>query len=291
MSSERFQLGAMLIPYARWSLDRGLEGIANAGLRYVGLRPMHIDGNLLPDQPTAQDYMAVRKKVEGYGLTPSLMFASRGEGDPAERLRADVDVVAEMGIPYLLHIPISPAPKFPGERPAGVHPREMAWFTRVEAWFRMIMPAVRRAERRGVMILMKPHGGIAGTGEDLAQIVERIGSPAVRVIYDPGNVAYYEGIKPEPDLPAVADLVRAVCIKDHRGGMANVDFPTPGDGEIDHVAIFRTLHEAGFSGPCLIERIDGLATPEETDRALARGREYLERAIAEAVGTNGGGTQ
>jgi L-ribulose-5-phosphate 3-epimerase len=150
---------------------------------------------------------------------------------------------------------------------------------------------VRRAERRGVMILMKPHGGIAGTGADLAAIVERIGSPAVRVIYDPGNVAYYEGIKPEPDLPAVADLVRAVCIKDHRGGMANVDFPVPGEGEIDHVAIFRTLHAAGFSGPCLIERIDGLATPEETDRALARGREYLERAIAEVVGTNGGGTQ
>jgi len=148
----------------------------------------------------------------------------------------------------------------------------------------MIAPAVRRAERRGVTILLKPHGGIAGTGMDLALLVERLGSPAVRVCYDPGNVRYYEGVRPEPDLPGVADLVRAVCIKDHRGGRANVDFPTPGDGEIDHVAIFRALDAVQFSGPCLIERIDGLSTPEETDRELARGRVYLEQAIAAATG-------
>ena len=102
------------------------------------------------------------------------------------------------------------------------------------------------------------------------------------------NVAYYEGVRPEPDLPQVADLVRAVCIKDHRGGQAVEDFPTPGDGDVDHVAIFRALRDAGFSGPCLIERIDGLETPEEVDRELARGREYLERSVAEVDQTDGG---
>jgi sugar phosphate isomerase/epimerase len=114
-------------------------------------------------------------------------------------------------------------------------------------------------------------------------IVERLGSPAVRVIFDPGNVIYYEGVRPESDLPIVADLVRAICIKDHRGGRAELDFPTPGDGDIDHVAIFRTLRDHGFAGPCLIERIDGLSTPEEVDRELARARAYLERVVAEAA--------
>jgi sugar phosphate isomerase/epimerase len=282
-AAARFALGAMTIPYARWPLDRALAGIAGAGLRHVGLRPSHADGPLLPERPTARDCAALRRRVEGHGLIPALLFASRGAGDPAERLRDDVDLVAELGIPFLLAIPVSPAPKFPKERPAGERTGEMVWFTRVEAWLRQIVPAVRRAERRGITIVLKPHGGIAGTGEDLALLVERIGSPAVRVCYDPGNVAYYEGVRPEPDLPGVADLVRAVCIKDHRGGMAVEDFPTPGDGEIDHVAIFRTLHRAGFAGPCLIERIDGLASPEEADRELARGRASLERAITAAL--------
>lgn len=287
-SADRFQLGAMTIPYARWTLDRALEGIAGAGFSQVGIvRPL-TDGPFYPERATASDYAAFRARIERHGLTPALMFASRGQGDPAERLRDDVDRVAELGIPYLLVIPISPAPKFPGERPADEHPSEMIWFTRVEGWLRMIAPAVRRAERRGVTILLKPHGGIAGTGVDLALLVERLGSRAVRVCYDPGNISYYEGVRPEPDLPGVVDLVRAVCIKDHRGGRAVVDFPVPGDGEIDHTAIFRTLLAGGFDGPCLIERIDGLNSPEETDQALARGRGYLEGVIAGVVGTKGG---
>lgn len=287
-SADRFQLGAMTIPYARWTLDRALEGIAGAGFSQVGIvRPL-MDGPFYPERATASDYAAFRARIERHGLTPALMFASRGQGDPAERLRDDVDRVAELGIPYLLVIPISPAPKFPGERPADEHPSEMVWFTRVEGWLRMIAPAVRRAERRGVTILLKPHGGIAGTGVDLALLVERLGSRAVRVCYDPGNISYYEGVRPEPDLPGVVDLVRAVCIKDHRGGRAVVDFPVPGDGEIDHTAIFRTLLAGGFDGPCLIERIDGLNSPEETDQALARGRGYLEGVIAEVVRTEGG---
>lgn len=286
--SERFQLGAMTLPYLKWPLDRALEGIARAGFRHVGIRPGHADGPLLPDRPTADDYRNLRARFARHGLTPALMFARREPGDPVENLRRDVDTIAELGIPFLLVVPVSPAPKFPGERPAGARPGEMAWFTRVEAWFRTIEPAARRAERRGVTIALKPHGGIAGTGEDLAAIVERIGSPAVRVCYDPGNVAYYEGVRPEPDLPGVADLVRAVCIKDHRGGQAVVDFPTPGDGDIDHVAIFRALRAANFAGPCLIERIDGLETPEDADRELTRGREYLERVVAEVAREDGG---
>lgn len=287
-SADRFQLGAMTIPYARWTLDRALEGIAGAGFSQVGIvRPL-TDGPFYPERATASDYAAFRARIERHGLTPALMFASRGQGDPAERLRDDVDRVAELGIPYLLVIPISPAPKFPGERPADEHPSEMIWFTRVEGWLRMIAPAVRRAERRGVTILLKPHGGIAGTGVDLALLVERLGSRAVRVCYDPGNISYYEGVRPEPDLPGVVDLVRAVCIKDHGGGRAVVDFPVPGDGEIDHTAIFRTLLAGGFDGPCLIERIDGLNSPEETDQALARGRGYLEGVIAEVMRTEGG---
>ncbi len=272
----RFQLGAMTLPYLRWSFDRALEGIARAGFRHVGLRPGHADGPLLPDEPTAADYRAVRQQIEGHGLTPALMFARRAPGDLVENLRRDVDMIAELGVPHLLVIPVSPSPKFAKQRLG-----EMAWFAQVEEWFRIMGPAARRAERRGVTLVLKPHGGIAGTGEDLALIVERLGSPAVRVCYDPGNVVYYEGVRPEPDLPQVADLVRAVCIKDHRGGQAVEDFPTPGDGDIDHVAIFRALRDAGFSGPCLIERIDGLETPEEVDRELARGREYLEQSVAE----------
>jgi sugar phosphate isomerase/epimerase len=167
----------------------------------------------------------------------------------------------------------------------------VAWFGRVERWFAMFGPAICRAERREVTLVLKPHGGIAGTGEDLALIVEQLGSPALRVCEDPGNVGYYEGVRPETDLPNVVDLVRAVCIKDHRGGQAILDFPTPGDGDVDQGALLRSLRDASFAGPCLIERIDRLATPEEVDRELARARLYLDRIVAEADGGTVGGSR
>ena len=272
----------MTLPYMRWPFDRALEGIAGAGFRVVGIRPGHSDGPLLPENPTGADFRALLGRIHRHGLTPVLMFAQRqSEGRPVD-LRKDVEIVAGLGMPFLLHIPVSPSPRFNSEVTGRVG--EMAWFTRVEEWFRQIVPAVRRAERLGVTVLLKPHGGIAGTGEDLALIVERLGSANVRVLYDPGNVVYYEGIRPERDVECVADLVRALAIKDHRGGRAVVDFPTPGDGDIDHATIFRTLSAAGFNGPCLIERIDGLTTAEDIDAELARGRAYLERIVAEVTG-------
>ena len=57
--------------------------------------------------------------------------------------------------------------------------------------------------------------------------------------------------------------------------------PPPETDEIEEV------RKRGFRGQWLksvIERIDGLESPEEADRELARGRAYLERAVAEAVG-------
>lgn len=113
-----FHLGAMTLPYLRWPLDRALEGIARAGFRHVGLRPGHADGPLLPDRPAADDYRALRRRIDRHGLTPQLMFATRGPGDPAEGLRRDVDTIAALGVPFLLAVP----PRPPRSSPASARP-------------------------------------------------------------------------------------------------------------------------------------------------------------------------
>ncbi|HXI16068.1 MAG TPA: sugar phosphate isomerase/epimerase family protein, partial [Chloroflexota bacterium] len=148
------------------------------------------------------------------------------------------------------------------------------------------------AERAGVTIVIKPHMGVTGTGEDLADIVELIDHPHVRICYDAGNVAFYEGLQPTEDVQACARYVCAVCVKDHRGPRFHPDFPTPGEGDVDHAQVFRTLVEAGFSGPCLVERVDGQQRaadmPAETiDAALEQARRSLEGAAERA---HAGGT-
>jgi L-ribulose-5-phosphate 3-epimerase len=158
----------------------------------------------------------------------------------------------------------------------------MLFLRQAESYFAALRRAAPVAERLGVTIALKPHMGVTGTGADLADLVQRIDHPHVRVCYDAGNVAYYEGLRPEADVLDCASYVRALCIKDHRGPRESLDFPVPGEGEVDHVAIFRALLAAGFAGPCLVERIDGLEGPEAVDAALTRTRANLVKAVAEA---------
>jgi sugar phosphate isomerase/epimerase len=194
------------------------------------------------------------------------------------------EVAAALGIPYVLSSGPSPYVR----RTFAERKRDMLFRREAEGYFATLREVAPIAERAGVTIVMKPHMGVTGTGADLADIVELIDHRAVRVCYDAGNVAFYEGVRPEDDVRDCARYVRAVCIKDHRGARANPDFPIPGEGDVDHAQVFRVLLQAGFAGPALVERLDGTQNaaemPVETiDAALSRARANMERAAKEAV--------
>jgi sugar phosphate isomerase/epimerase len=79
----------------------------------------------------------------------------------------------------------------------------------------------------------------------------------------------------------VAPAVKAVCIKDHLGLRGDENFPIPGQGNVDHEALFRTLFAAGFDGPLAIERLDGKdgfrsnAPPDVVDRRISAAYQFL----------------
>jgi len=277
----RLELGAQTLPYRAYPFDRALDGIARAGFRYVGIWNDHADGPVAPETATAGDLETVRLQIERHGLTPRMAFRFRGAGDdPESQLRRTIEVASALGIAFV----ISAGPSPYAGRTFGEHKRDMLFHREAEAYFATLRRLAPVAEQAAVTIVCKPHMGVTGTGQDLADLVELIDHPNVKVCYDAGNIAFYEGLKPEEDVQACARHVRAVCIKDHRGPRASVDFPVPGTGDVDHAAVFRTLLDAGFSGPCLVERIDGLTSAEEVDAALERARIYLEQAAKVAGG-------
>ena len=105
-------------------------------------------------------------------------------------------------------------------------------------------------------ITLKPHTGITATAKACIEVTRRIVSDRLQICWDAGNVSFYEGIHPDPDLPDLAPRVRAVCIKDHLGLRGDANFPVPGQGQVDHELMFRTLFAAGFSGPLALERVE-----------------------------------
>jgi sugar phosphate isomerase/epimerase len=101
-------------------------------------------------------------------------------------------------------------------------------------------------------------------------------------------VSFYEGICPDPDLPDLAPDVRAVCVKDHRGGRAEANFPVPGQGQVDHDAMFATLFRCAFRSPVALERVDGrddaaAMPPELIDQRIGAALQFLSGAMDRAA--------
>jgi sugar phosphate isomerase/epimerase len=278
------ELGAHTLPYRGVTFERALQGIASSGFRYVGIWNDHADGPVVAPDAAPGDLDSVRRRIEGHGLTPRMAFTFRGqEGDLEAQLRRSVEIAGALGVRCVTTSGPSPYRKGHTERK-----RDMLFHQESEAYFATLRAVAPVAQRAGVLIAPKPHMGVTGTGADLADLVRLIDHPAVRVCYDAGNIAYYEGLIPEEDVLDCAPLVACVCVKDHRGPRFHPDFPVPGEGEVDHARIFRALLEHGFQGPCLVERLDGTGRatempPETIDAALTRARVYLEGAVAQAT--------
>ena len=139
------------------------------------------------------------------------------------------------------------------------------------------------AERAGITLLLEnEHSCTLGTGAETARMVERIGSPALKMVWDPGN-AFVAGENPFPSgWNAVARHTAHVHIKDARVGEDGAPVWTVvGSGDIDYTGQFQALRAAGYDGVVSLEthyRAVG-GTPESSSReCLAALRTLIDRA-------------
>jgi sugar phosphate isomerase/epimerase len=84
--------------------------------------------------------------------------------------------------------------------------------------------------------------------------------PAVRINYDPGNVAWLTGCDPIDDFAASAPYIANVHVKDLKPFPAGVrpEFVPAGEGIIDYRRHFAALRASSYSGPISLEpHMDG----------------------------------
>jgi len=285
-AAEPFLLGCQTLPYRGQPLSRALEGIRKAGYQYVMPFHSHAGQPAFAPSLTAEARAASRRQFRDAGLEPFLSFVGLTK-DPAtpEGLKIyldELDLCREFGIRTVVGIGPWYYAKFPN-----LPKRARDWEQECAVFYNALEQAVRHAESIGVTITLKPHTGITATAKACLEVLRRIESDALKICWDAGNVSYYEGIHPDPDLPDLAPHVRAVCIKDHLGGRAEANFPTPGDGQIDHALLFRILFGAGLRGPIAVERVDGREDaakmdPAIVDQRIEAARRFLVRMIEDA---------
>lgn len=269
----RLQVACMTLPYSRFPFRRALEGIKQAGYRYVALGTSHVEGlgqkstPILSATDTPEKAAAIGKQCRDLGLEPLMMFSNvyPEHKDGLTILKQRLKQAAAAKIPHVLTF---------GHTKGG---NRKLWIER----FKELGPIARGL---GVLLVVKQHGGETGTGEACAEITREVNDAGIKVNYDAGNVMDYLNVDPIPDLKKCADEVRSFCIKDHRNFPKDEDCG-PGYGEIDH---YKLLHAVAFTGltmPLCCENIFAPLLPrpekpEGVDLLAKRAREFLEMVIA-----------
>ncbi len=249
--------------WTNWSYDAALDGIREAGYRFTGLLSTHKGEAFTLSQATPEYLDGLKKRISQRGLEVN-MTAIRYKADaPFEEnkaeLRKQVENAARLGLKYMLCFGVDKPEHY-------------------EDFYRLMSDAAAQAEKRGIQIAMKPHGGSSGASEEILRCIGKVSHPNFKVWYDAGNIIYYTGKDPVAELEPIARHITGFCAKDCPSPKGEV-MSQFGTGKVDFKAVFAKLKAAGFNGPIMVEGVQVGATAAETTANASANREFLEKLL------------
>jgi sugar phosphate isomerase/epimerase len=256
-------LAAHTNSFHSYSADEALAGVAEAGYRHVELSAVpgwteHVDVHADPAE--------MRARLDHYGLSAASIS---GHSD------LTTSAGLEHGLAVVRWAERSGVPIVNTAIGGHAHVEESE-----DAFMANIGTLADAAQAAGLVVALEIHGDLMATGVGSIPLLDRIGHPAVKVNYDTANVEHYGGVRAEDDLPAIADRVANVHLKDMRGGKGDWDFPAIGEGHVDFARVLEIMRDAGYDGPYAVEiEFTGEPWPPlpEVTAAMAASREVLAR--------------
>lgn len=227
------------ICFKPYSLEEALRGLAEAGFENVEIGAVkgfleHLD----PDALGPAEIDHARRLLDSDGLRCVSMsgHAQLHTDEGLGRLRRVLAAGRELGISVLN--------TFTGDAES---PGEIAAFEQ------NARALADEAEAVSIRLCIETDSNLMPTAEVGLRLLDRIGHDWIQINYDPGNVVYYTGARPEDDIKHGLARIGHVHLKDKRGGEGVLDFPPLGDGELDLLSMLRDLKTADFSGPVSME--------------------------------------
>ena len=266
------QIGCFTAPWSSLEIDRALEGIKAAGFDYVGLGSSH-RGEEIPSIGSGQDgAREVQIKLEALGLKPVILCADWKGETGVDEFKKRIDQARLLEIGLLLTGGTLTAPESSPEAAASLEAQFLARMSQILPY----------AEENRIKILLRSQAGNTSHGPILRATLSKVGSRWAEACYDPGTVRFQQGLSPEVDILHVLPHLAALCANDHRGQKGEEDFPVPGKGSVDFGRIFRLLKMNRFSGPVLVERLDGTESmgEEEINQLAAEAYTFVHGAIS-----------
>lgn len=227
------------------TIERQIAAHQSLGWQHHELR--NIDGKNLTDVDDAA-FQRITEAIEAAGMTVCCFASQLANWSrpitndfavDIEEMRRAIPRMQRLGTKYIRCM------SYPNDGWA-----DDAW--RDEA-LRRLRELARMAEDGGIMLLHENCNGWGGESpENTLEMLERVGSPAFKLVYDTGNPFAHKQNALEY-LRAVIDYVEHIHIKDgYLDGEKNV-FTYPGEGSCQVEACVRLLIEHGYDGGFSIE--------------------------------------
>ena len=257
-------IGCFNRPWSKWSYDETLDGIQAAGYKLTGLLTGQRGEAFTSSAATPAYIDGLKKRIAQRGLAvnlTSIRFTPEAalEENIAD-LRKQIENAARLELQFMLTFGVDKS----------VH---------YENFYRLMADASVQAEKHGLHIVLKPHGGGSGASEEILRCLEKVGHSNFKIWYDAGNIIYYTGKDPLAELDPIARYVTGFCAKDCPAPKGEV-MSQFGTGKVDFKAVFAKLKSIGFNGPIMVEGVKVGATAEETTANARANLQFLERVIA-----------
>lgn len=257
-------IGCFNRAWTRWSYDEALDAIKESGYKLTGLLSTH-RGEAFTSAAATPEYLeTLKKRIAQRGLEVNMTAIQFKPDAPLEEsianLRKQIENASRLELKYML--------TFGVDKPA-----------HYDTFYRLMATAAADAEKRGIHVVLKPHGGGSGASEEILRCLEKVAHPNFKIWYDAGNIIYYTGKDPVAELKPIAQHVTGLCAKDCPKPKGEV-MSQFGTGKVDFRGVLAVLKSAGFNGPIMVEGIKVGATPAETTANARANREFLEKTLA-----------
>jgi sugar phosphate isomerase/epimerase len=237
-ASSWIQAGATIC-FKPYTLEQSLRGLAEAGFENVEIGAVkgfleHLD----PDRLGPAEIDETKRLLDRYGQRCVSLsgHAPLHLEEGMQRLRNVLAAGKELGILVLN--------TYTGDAESEEE------IERFKANARVIAD---EAQAEGIRLCIETDSNLLPTAEIGMRLLDEIGHDWIQINYDPGNVVYFVGARPETDVKHGLGRYGHVHLKDQRGGKGDLDFPALGEGDIDLVSILQDLKASGFSGPMSME--------------------------------------
>jgi L-ribulose-5-phosphate 3-epimerase len=225
--------------YHTYSLDEALEGIAEAGFKYVELSAVRGWTEHVPLEATDAQIAEIQAKLDRLGLKASAL-SGHSDLTTAEGVvdgKKAVDLCTKLGLSIM-------------NTAIGGHYSEDEDKT---SFMGYIHDLADYAAERGVTLSLEVHGDIMASGQISIPLIKEINRANVKINYDTANCVFYGGVEAVDDLRPVVPYLAHVHLKDTGGGKRDWNFPAVGEGRLDFGAILRLLEGEGYAGPFSVE--------------------------------------